>query len=487
MLWVVNLGSVISNAIASAVLSEIMPTDEEIEKQITVIESLKFALERYATDNGFPYHSIEPQGSTGRKQTQLRGASDIDLFVILSQDDYPEELSQDPKRRRDAIDNLMNGMVENWFKPALSGIKVNSLQKTYSQHPYLSLEMMGFEVDIVSCFFIPQSDLKRTGPITAMDRTIHHSEYVFNNIGLLRDDVRILKSFVRACHAYADRCAVGQMGFTGYALELLVILKGGVDEAIRAILELDVIPVDPFHRSLEDLGKMPAFRDDKIFIMDPIDPGRNVASSFDNRSFRLLKVLSARLISAAEKGNSSKVQELLLEKPIPTTAVPKWFEKHSSVHEFKSDGSIHYTILRDKIHSFARKAANELSRENTGEPRFGEILTEVYLEGSSYAVGFIIEKPMISEKYERKGPPMSLKNASDSFRQAHPDAIERDGYLWIEEFRRWTSAEDHVASLIESVSINGLALTSKSETSSKLLNIMMNWVLLAEPDFPSLK
>jgi tRNA CCA-adding enzyme len=481
------VGSIIPEAVASVVLTEILPTEDEVKKQITVIETLREALERHAMEKGFSYNSIEPQGSTGKKQTQLRGASDIDLFVILSQDDYPEVIGQGPKKRGKAVDSLMDSLVDNWFKPALSEVAVNSIQKTYSQHPYLSLEMMGLEVDIVSCFFIHQKDLEKNGPITAMDRTIHHSEYVFNNIGTLRDDARILKSFVRACHAYADRCAVGQMGFTGYALELLVILKGGVDEAIRALLDLDAVPVDPFNRDIEDLRKMPAFKDDSIFIMDPTDPGRNVASSFDQRPFRLLKVFSNRLIDAAKERDYDTVRELLLEEPIPATPVPKWFEKHSSVHEFKSDGSIHYTVLRDKIHSFARKAANALSRENTGEQRFGEILTEVYFESSSFAVGFIIEKPEISKKYERKGPPISLKEAADNFRQAHPDAFERDGHLWIEESRRWTFAKDHIDSLIDGISISGLTAADGTETSSKLLNIMADWVLLAEPDFPSLR
>jgi tRNA nucleotidyltransferase (CCA-adding enzyme) len=472
---------------ASAILEEIMPTKVEIKNQTVVIDTLRQSLERYATANGFSYHSIEPQGSTGKKQTQLRGASDIDLFVILSQDDFSELLAKDSKKRGEAVDDLMDSMVDNWFIPATDGLTIDSLQKTFSQHPYLSLEMMGFEVDIVSCFLIDPEELEKNGPITAMDRTIHHSEYVFNNIGALRDDARILKSFVRASHAYADRCAVGRMGFTGYALELLVILKGGVDDAIKAILELDTIPVDPFHRRLDDLRKIPAFKDDNIFITDPTDPGRNVASSFDQRSFRLLKVLSNRLIAAAKEENYDMVRELLLERPISTTPVSKWFEKHSSIHEFKSDGSIHYTVLRDKLHSFARKVANELSRESTGEERFGEVLSEVYFESPSYALGFIVERPSISNQFERRGPPTSLKDAIDSFRQAHPDAFERDGHLWIEETRKWTAVKDHINSHMKEFSINGLTPTERTETASKLLNIMATWVLLAEPTFPSLK
>jgi tRNA nucleotidyltransferase (CCA-adding enzyme) len=481
------VGSIISKRMASEILAEIMPTKDEIENQATLIETLRKGLERHAIANGFPFHSIEPQGSTGKKQTQLRGASDIDLFVILSQDDFPEQLAKGPKKRGEAVDRLMDNMVDKWFIPAMEGLKIDSLQKTFSQHPYLSLKMMGFEVDIVSCFLIHPKELEENGPISAMDRTLHHSEYVFKNIGGLRNDVRILKSFVRASHAYGDRCAVGRMGFTGYALELLVILKGGADEAIKAILELENIPLDPFNRGMEDIRKNPAFKDDSIFIMDPTDPGRNVASSFDQRSFRLLRVLSNRLITAANEKNDDLVRELLLEKPIPTTPVPKWFQKHSFVHEFISDGSIHYTVLRDKLHSFAKRVVNELSRENTGEVRFGDVLSEVFFEGPSYALGFIVEKPSISKQFNRKGPPTSLKDASERFSQAHPDAFEKEGHLWIEEVRRWTSAKNHIDSILADFSINGLSLTEKTETSAKLLNIMADWVLLAEPAFPPLK
>ena len=80
------MGSIIPETVASAVLTEILPTEDEVKKQITVIEALREALDRYAKEKGFPYHSIEPQGSTGKKQTQLRGASDIDLFVVVRRD-----------------------------------------------------------------------------------------------------------------------------------------------------------------------------------------------------------------------------------------------------------------------------------------------------------------------------------------------------------------------------------------------------------------
>ena len=129
------MDSIISEEMVSVILAEIMPTKGEIENQATAIDTLKQSLEHYAAANGFPFDSIEPQGSTGRKQTHLRGASDIDLFVILSQDDFSEELTKDSKKRGEAVDHLMDSMVDNWFIPAMDGLAIDSLQKTFLNIP----------------------------------------------------------------------------------------------------------------------------------------------------------------------------------------------------------------------------------------------------------------------------------------------------------------------------------------------------------------
>ncbi|MFW9845240.1 MAG: hypothetical protein ACFFD6_00715 [Candidatus Thorarchaeota archaeon] len=475
---------IISEEVRSTILSEITPTDEEIRRQASVISALR---ERLVANSSFPYLSIAPQGSTGKKQTQLRGASDIDLFVILSQDEYSKTLLLSSKKRRRAINSLMDSMVEDWFIPALKGLNPNSMRKTYSQHPYLSLEFEGFDVDVVSCFYVRPDDLIENGPITAVDRTIHHTEYVATHIENYRDDVRILKSFVRANHAYADRCAVGRMGFTGYSLELLVIHKLGVDSAIRAIMDLDLVSLDPFHRVEKELRKKPAFRDDHIFIMDPTDPWRNVASSFDERAFSILRAKAKQLIKFSKKQNSSLILDLLREKPIPITPVPEWFEKHCIVFEYESDGSSHYTILRDKLYRIALKIVKELKHEPTGEPRFGEALMELFFENRRYALGFLVENPSIEDTYERKGPPVSLREASSNFRAAHTNVYEKEGHLWANVARRWTVAEKLITSFLEESKIRGIKKSNTSRVAEKLLNIMKDYVLLAEPTFPALK
>ncbi|MFQ5831780.1 MAG: hypothetical protein ACE5H4_03670 [Candidatus Thorarchaeota archaeon] len=479
------MSKILSHEVRTSVLAELTPTVSEIEMQAAVIGKLKEALENHAGSGDFPYSFIAAQGSTGKKQTQLRGASDLDVFVALKKRDFEEILELDVKRRTQAIDQLMEDMVDNWFAPALDSIGAKSLQKAFSQHPYLSLVMDGFDVDIVSCFDLTFNELAEDGPITVMDRTIHHTEYVANHLNSnLREDVRMLKSFVRASHSYGDTCAVGRMGFTGYAIELLVILKGGFDDALEALLRLDLEPVDPLERSLNTLRQIPTFKDDHIFIIDPTDTSRNVASSFDARAYRLLNALGKLVVDLSHRGDTSQVMNLLLEKPIPKTPLPLWFTKQALVHEFVSDGEVHYTVLRDKLHSLAKRIVSELQREPTGEDRFGEALSEVYFEGTRFAVGFLVEKTAISDDYERRGPPLDLPIAVDSFTEAHPNAFERDGHLWVLERRKWTRAKSLVDSLIEENSIEGLSPVALSDTSVRLQYVMQEYVLAVENEFP---
>ncbi|MFX1264763.1 MAG: hypothetical protein ACFFH0_05255, partial [Promethearchaeota archaeon] len=365
------MSRIFPSEVRSSILAQLTPTEDEIAEQASAIETLKEALENHAGSKGFQYSFLAAQGSTGKKQTQLRGASDIDLFVALDKEHYRERLDLDARERSSAIDELMESMIDEWFIPAVADLDVQSAQKTFSQHPYLSLSMAGFDVDIVACFHLTYDELAQKGPITAMDRTIHHTEYVVNHLNAaLREDVRILKSFVRTSRTYGDTCAVGRMGFTGYALELLVISTGSFDAALEAILRLDWDPIDPLERSLQTLRQDPTFKDDHIFIIDPTDTGRNVASSFDERAYDLLKILIQQLIDASQKSDHDQVMNLVLEKPIPVAPVPIWFTKHSFVREFESDGKVHYTILRDKLHSVANRVVGELRREPTGEERF---------------------------------------------------------------------------------------------------------------------
>jgi len=478
------VGNLLNESIRERVLEEITPTEEEVHNQKKMIAKLSIQLERYGKRLGIDYESIEAHGSTGKKQTQLRGSSDIDLFVTLNPDDYRRIISMPRDERDRKISELLDGFIENWFYPALQDLEPTKIQKSYSDHPYLSLQLEGQEIDVVCCFSLSKEMIGSEGPITAVDRTLHHTDYILQHMkGAMRSDIRILKSFVRAAHAYGDRCAVGRMGFTGYALELLVTEFGDFEEALDRIRNLEKNPVDPANRPLNELKEKQGFHDDHIFIIDPTDLDRNVASSFDSRGYKWLNLRCNELIKAAEKGEENKTTRLLLEEEIPTDPLPNWLKPHSLAVEFQSKQTVHYTILRDKLYKVANKIVIQMEREGTGEKRFGKTLGEVYFEKTRYTLGFLVERGSISLEYDRKGPPIHMEKACREFSKANSNVFERQDHLWSKEKREFVSADVFLEHLIKEESIEGLERVQKSTVSDKVLNTLYRYVMQVE-DFP---
>ncbi len=477
--------TLISENVRGRVLASVTPTHEEIEKQKTVIDMLKQILSEYPSSKEYSYSFIEAQGSTGRKQTQLRGAADIDLFVGLKPEYYKTILDKSQQQRHHDIGDLMNRMVTEWFEPAVAGLDTTNIQRAFSQHPYLSLKLMDLDIDILGCFDIDSKTLSSSGPITAVDRTVHHTRHVADMLtDEKRADVRILKSFVRASHSYGDQCAVGRMGITGVSLELLVILTKTLDDAFGSLESLHIKPIDPLKRSLSELRKNPAFRDDYLVFIDPTDHQRNIASSFSPRAYEWVKYRIARLREASSSGKEDDVLDILLESSIPIEAPPEWVAKRAIIREFNSDGSKHYTILRDKLYRVAKKIQVSLQSERTGEPRFGETLVEVYFEGNGYAIGLLVESPEISEYYNRKGPPTELTDAAEEFMKSHTFVEARDGFLWTTEKREWRNPEDLVDQVLQENPIEGLKRTTKTGiVSKKVINVLYRYILPIESSY----
>jgi len=479
------LDTLISENIRKAVLAQVTPTQKELDLQRKVIDALKDALHANPSSKNYSYSFIEEQGSTGRKQTQLRGAADIDLFVGLRPEDYRSIIDQSQRDRHHELDKLMTDLVKNWFEPAIILLDTTNVQQAYSQHPYLSFKMMNLEIDILGCFDIDSKYLEENGPITAVDRTVHHTRYVADKLtDKKRGDARILKSFVRASHAYGDQCAVGRMGITGVSLELLAILSRSLDHAFDALASLVSKPIDPLNRSLSELRKIPTFKDDYIIIIDPTDNQRNIASSFTPRAYEWVKYRIGKLREISKQGNEDKVCDLFCESPIPTDELPNWLMRHSFVKEFISDGSKHYTILRDKLYRLSKRLQISLKAERTGEPSFGESLAEVYFEKDRYSIGFFIEKPQISSQYIRRGPPQDLSDAVEEFKKSH-DIIEiRDGFVWTTEERDWCDSQLLIEKILEENPVKGLISTTRlSDVSKKVLNVLYRYVLPIEPSF----
>ncbi|MHA1858660.1 MAG: hypothetical protein ACTSUU_04355, partial [Candidatus Thorarchaeota archaeon] len=267
-------------------------------------------------------------------------------------------------------------------------------------------------------------------------------------------------------------------------LELITLFGNGIDGAVDLLLHIEDRPIDPFGRPAHVLRRVPAFHDDYVILIDPTDANRNVASSFSPRAVQWTITRLKHLLELRERGEDDAVVDLVLERPIPTDPPPSWLAPHCITRQFVGASRVHYTLFRDKLYRLCRLIARVLRKENTGEKRFGETLWEVYFERDHYAIGMIVERPVIEPVYSRRGPPVDIKRAASAFRKKHPAAYEKDGYLWVDTKRRWTRAVDMIDYMIERHSIEGLEMTTEEgDVSKRVLNTLYRYVMRIE-DFP---
>jgi hypothetical protein len=111
-------------------------------------------------------------------------------------------------------------------------------------------------------------------------------------------------------------------------------------------------------------------------------------------------------------------------------------------------------------------------------------LTEVYFEGNRFSLGILVERDKISASYPRRGPSTSLDRPCLEFREAHPDAFERDGHLWVNEKRQWVSASGLARAIMQDHKVRGLnPAPSLTDVSRSVLYVLYRYVMPLEIDF----
>ena len=213
------------------VLEEIKPNAKETENYSVIIKDLT---------NKVTETNVETivVGSIA-KGTNLRGA-DIDLFVKFESETDLKKEGLDLARKI-----LPNG------------------KELYAQHPYLRGEIDGIGIDVVPCYAITDS----SKPVSAVDRTPYHTEWINQNIRGREDDVRLAKQFLKGCGAYGASAAIG--GFSGYLVEILCIKYGSFTNLINEIATWKPPVV---------MDKIEEAQEASIMIKDPVDSNRNVAA-----------------------------------------------------------------------------------------------------------------------------------------------------------------------------------------------------------------
>jgi len=109
---------------------------------------------------------------------------------------------------------------------------------------------------------------------SAADRSSFHTRFMLESLsGQMKDDVRLLKQFLKSNSVYGAEIA--KQGFSGYVAEVLVWNFGSFEGVIKKIAKLKQNHV---------IGKASKKFDTPVVIMDPIDDKRNLAAAISTEN-----------------------------------------------------------------------------------------------------------------------------------------------------------------------------------------------------------
>ncbi len=471
------------------ILKDITPTQEELTLINEIVKKLRKLLEEKARQLNLKYTKIEPQGSTGIKQTQLKNDFDIDLFVGLDYELYSPKydgLSRNKLKKESKKDFLY--LCNNWIKKSLITKEFHNPRLLYAEHPYVTVDYfinnIKIKVDIVLYFDLELEYINKFGPITAVDRSPWHGRFIKENLSPeQKNDVRLLKQFFKANHSYGDKSAVGKVGFIGYSAELLIYYYDNLQNLFNNFKFLKEKPSDYYNRTLKELGKIHHFQNDYIIITDPIDKNRNVASAISEKAY---KYCNQRIIEFKKNPNKKFffIEEIL---EVNISTVDSSLVEKIFIVELKNENSeIHYTINRDKLYAIGENIKANGEKEFSHAERFGKIEFEVYFEDDieEYNLAIFCEKSKITKNFERRGPPIKEENHAIKFRKKNPNFFERDGFLWIESEREYTEflklLEDFVKNKIpENLRVVNISKSYETKTTSgkRAIQVLKNMIL----------
>ncbi|WP_128477196.1 CCA tRNA nucleotidyltransferase [Halorussus pelagicus] len=399
-------------AVAEAVGQRIDPDEGERERMRAAVTALTERA-RDAIDDLPAEGDVIQVGSTARG-TWISGDRDIDLFVRFPADVDREDLESYGLEVGHAV--LPEGREE------------------YAEHPYVTGEYDGFDVDLVPCYRLDAA----TEIQSAVDRTPFHNEYLNARIDAdLAGEVRLFKQFLKGIGAYGSDLRT--RGFSGYLTELLVVEYGSFRAAVEAAADEWHPPVrfDP-----EDHAT--ATFDDPLVVVDPTDPERNVAAVCAAENVARLQHYARDLLADPR-------EELFF--PDPTDPLSAEGVREQVESRATTPVAVRFDapdVVEDQLYPQLRKSlsgvCDELDRRG-----FDALRAATFADESAVLLAEleVAERPAV-ERHE--GPPVHVRQHAEGFFEKYdndPETygpfIDGDRYV-VEREREFSTAADFLES-----------------------------------------
>jgi len=334
-------------------------------------------------------------GSLAKNTLIKRGKQDVDIFVVF---DYGEDVV---------------GLEKIMGKLKLPGV----LKKVHGSRDYFQIDCGGVLLEVIPV--VKNSDPELAENVT--DVSLRHVRYVVGAIGKnpkLADEIKLAKAFCYANRVYGAESYV--KGFSGYALEVLVIYFGGFVKFLKGVSKRRVIdPLKYFRNEREVLSEINTSKlGSPVIVVDPTFKYRNVCAGLGAEAFEKFVKISKEFL----RSPSLDFFEL---KDIDVSGMKKLNGRFVEValSTDRQEGDIAGTKMRKLFDFFVR----ELERNGQKVLR-----KEFDYSGSGKkAEGYLVveEVPLV----EIRGPSVGLEDCVVAFRKVHKDAFRKGKFWWVKK------------------------------------------------------
>jgi len=392
------------------VLKEVTPSEQDKQQTGAILDKVKSATDEVLKPLGFS-HLVT--GSFVR-DTWMPDKKEFDVFIL-----FPKSHSRE-KLEKQGLD-----IGKNIVKKLRGSHKI-----AFAEHPYVRAKVDGYDIDIVPCFKVDSALRIKS----AVDRTPFHNKWLSKHLyPKFIPEVRVFKQFCKGQGLYGSDTKT--LGFSGYLCELLTInyrtFRNLVESAAKWEPGKVLINLEGFE-GFDDIDYLhKKFPKQPLIVVDPVDPGRNVAASLSPENFM-------KFVFACREFLRKPMRDFFFKKAIqidPVKLERRIFERRSRFLGFSFKNP---DVIPDILWPQLRRTGRRL-KDMLEENDFGVVGWDVWTNDFDKCIIFFELESWSLPRYRKLvGPSIFSKKHTGEFITKYKDKgrIWIEGEFWVAEVKR---------------------------------------------------
>jgi tRNA CCA-adding enzyme len=365
---------------------------KEIDVENSVVKEMNNVAKRFIS--GLKKNGLNAfiGGSLAKGTLVKKGSQDIDIFVVFD----------------NKIDSSKIG-------GALKKLRFN-FSVVHGSRDYYHIHIEDFLIELIPVIKVKK--LEEVENVT--DFSLSHVKYIKDKLKKckgLASEIKLAKTFCRANNCYGAESYIG--GFSGYALEVLVIFYGGFGKFLKNFGKKKTVDPEKYFKNegeiMRELNKSKLVS--PVIVIDPTYKYRNICAGLSDETYEVFNKARLKFLKKPE----SSFFEL---KPFEVAGFFKLKRKEDFLVKFnlktnRQEGDIAASKMK-KLFNFI---LDELKRNQQ------EVIKKefVYEEGQ-VAEGYALIKK--KELIDFQGPPTSMKEAVRIFKKHSKKCFIKKGFVW---------------------------------------------------------